>query len=102
VVEGFLRSIAAQQEHNIVGPFNLGSEGRVTIRDIAETVVEVSGKDIELSFDPTMKTALWGQAVICDRARELLYGWEPQVDLKEGLRRSYQHIQERLERGETC
>ncbi len=99
IVEGILRSVVAQTRHKVVGPFNLGAEGRVTIREIAERIVKISGKDIQLAFDPAAKTTIWGQAVECQLARELLDGWTPQHDFDSGLRLTYQHIEQRLRGG---
>jgi nucleoside-diphosphate-sugar epimerase len=99
IVEGILRSVVAQQLDKVVGPFNLGAEGRVTIREIAERIVRISGKDIPLSFDPTAKTSIWGQAVDCGLARSLLEGWLPAHDFDHGLRLTYRHIEQRLRAG---
>ncbi len=96
VVETIVRSVDAQHNLAIVGPFNLGAEGRVTIREIVETVVAVSGKEIPLEFDPSMQTTLWGQAADTTLARELLNGWSPSVSLREGLEKTYHHVMERL------
>ena len=99
IVEGILRSVVAQTQHKVVGPFNLGAEGRVTIREIAERIVKISGKDIPLAFDPAAKTTIWGQAVECQLALELLDGWAPKHDFDSGLRLTYQHIEQRLRSG---
>ena len=102
VVEGILRSVAAQDRMQVVGPFNLAAEGRATIREIAETVVRVSGKDIELTFDPSVGTVIWGQAADCSLARELLEGWEASVSLEEGIRRTYRHIEGIVQAGTSA
>lgn len=96
VVEALLRSVDAQARHPVVGPFNLAAEGRTTIAEIAERLVKLSGKDIELTYDASVPTTLWGQAADCSLARELLDGWVPNVPLEEGLRRMYQHVEARL------
>ena len=96
IIEGFLRSVEAQEKHSVVGPFNLGAEGRVTIRDIAETIVELSGKDIPLEFDTSATTTIWGQAVDCSLAREILNEWKPKISFRDGLQRTYQHVVERV------
>jgi len=99
IVEGILRSMVAQERDKVVGPFNLGAEGRVTIREIAERIVRISGKEIPLAFDPSAKTSIWGQAVDCSLARQLLDGWTPRHDFDTGLRLTYQHIEQRLRTG---
>ncbi|MBP7830654.1 MAG: SDR family NAD(P)-dependent oxidoreductase [Kiritimatiellae bacterium] len=96
VLDALLLSVDAQERLQVVGPFNLANEGRATIAEIAELVVKVSGKDIEPTYDPSVPTALWGQAADCALARELLGGWTSKVSLEEGLRRMYRHIEARL------
>jgi nucleoside-diphosphate-sugar epimerase len=77
-------------------PFNLGSEGRVTIRDIAETVIAISGKAIEIKWDTTHPTVIWGQAFDCSLAAQLLGGWRPKFTLREGLEHCYHYVEQRL------
>ncbi len=96
VVDGLLRCIEIQEKTKVIEPFNLGAEGRHTIREIAETVVRISGKDIRLDFDHGMKTSIWGQAISNRKAGELLAGWKPAVSLEEGIRRVYHHVEQRL------
>jgi GDP-D-mannose 3', 5'-epimerase len=77
-------------------PFNLGNEGRVTIHEIAETVIAISGKSIEIQWDTTQPTVIWGQAFNCSLAAQLLDGWHPQVSLREGLEHCYRYVEQRL------
>ena len=96
IVEGILRSICKTQNLNPVGPFNLGRSGRNTIREIAETVITISGKDIPISWDTSVETVIWGQALDCSYATKLLDGWEAKIDLREGLGRCYCDIEHRI------
>jgi GDP-D-mannose 3', 5'-epimerase len=98
IVEGILRSVCKTQNLNPVGPFNLGRNGRNTIREIAETVITISGKDIPISWDTSVETVIWGQALDCSYATKLLDGWEAKIDLREGLSRCYRDIEQRLGR----
>ena len=99
VLDAILLSIDCQKTNNLVGPFNLGTEGRATIREIAEIIIEVSGKEIKMEFDPSFQTPLWGQAVDCSLARSLLNGWEAGIGLREGLRKTYGHVEDRVHIG---
>ena len=97
-VEAILRSARELQELPCVGPFNLGAEERITIGDLVRQVIAVSGKDIEVVWDKSFPTLIWGQAVDCSLAAALLDGWRPQVSLQHGLAICYEHISARLER----
>jgi len=96
VIDGLVLAVEKLSEHQLLGPINLGSEGRVKIGELAEKVIRISGKDIEPVKDTSRPTVIWGQAVHCSKARELLDGWQPRVSLDEGLRKTYADINERL------
>lgn len=88
--------IDAMDTKQLVGPYNVGRGDRISIEDIAKTVVEVSGKDIEIEWDSTKKTVIWGQWCDVDKAKEEL-GWEAKVTLKEGLKKVYEDIKNRIQ-----
>lgn len=79
------------------GPLNVGSEMIVSINEIAEKVVDISGKDIEVYRDESHPTKIWGQRLDCSKIRDLL-GWEAEVPFETGLARVYQDVTKRLER----
>lgn len=96
VIEGMLRSVEKLADYQLVGPINLGKEGRVAIGRLAEMIVEISGKPISIAKDVSKPTTIYGQAVDCSRARDLLDGWSAATTLRQGLERIYRHIQDRL------
>lgn len=91
VVDAMLQAAEALDAHVLLGPLNVGSEERVAIRDLANEIIRLSGKEIVPVYDKTHQTVVWGQALDCARARSILRGWRPKVDLKEGLSRTYEH-----------
>jgi len=61
----------------------------VTILELAQTVVRVTGSTSEITFEASPYDLTDDPQVRCPditRAREVL-GWQPEVDLEEGLRR---------------
>lgn len=95
-VDAILRAVEKSQNARLVGPFNLGSEESISIGELAREIIAVSGKPIDITWDSTHPTAIWGQVLDCGLAREIIDGWRPAVPLREGLQRCYQHIAERL------
>jgi len=95
-VEGILRAVAKLEKANAVGPFNLGAEGRISIGQLVNEVIRVSGKSIQVNWDASRPTLIWGQTLSCKFARGLLDGWEPSVSLREGLAACYRDITARL------
>ena len=87
LVEGFIRLMNSE----ITEPVNLGNPGEFTISELAESVVDIVDtkskvvyKDLPVD-DPTQRKPL------IDRANELLK-WNPEVQLKEGLRRTVNYF----------
>jgi nucleoside-diphosphate-sugar epimerase len=89
------KMIEAMDTKQIVGPYNVGKGERCTIEEIANTVVEISGKDIEIEWDTTKNTVIWGQWCDCSLAKEEL-GWEAKTSLKDGLTIVYNDIKNRI------
>jgi nucleoside-diphosphate-sugar epimerase len=96
IVDGLLVSAELLEEQKLLGPFNLGAEGRLRIGDLAREVVAVSQKDIEIVFDSSHPTVIWGQSLDCSRAHDLLRGWQPRVSLRRGLELTYADVEGRI------
>jgi len=95
IVESLILSVEKLDDSDLIGPINLGREGYISIGELAAMIVEISGKDIPLNFNPSHPTLIWGQAVSLEATRKAL-GWEPKISLRDGLEMEYLHIQERL------
>ena len=80
----------------LVGPYNVGKGERCTIEDIAKTAIEISGKEIEVEWDTTKNTVIWGQWCDVSKVKEEL-GWEAQTSLKDGMKKVYNNIKNRIE-----
>ncbi len=74
---------------------NIGSDQAVPISTIAEKIVEISGKDMAIKYDPSKPIGPLSRTADTSRTRDIL-GWQPQVDLDEGLRRTYLWAENRL------
>jgi dTDP-glucose 4,6-dehydratase len=69
------------------GPMNVGNPGELTVREIAERVVALTGSRSELSYVPRPQDDPMVRRPDISLARAVL-GWEPEVGLDEGLRRT--------------
>jgi len=91
LIEGFMRLVRSE-EHL---PVNLGNPAEFTILECAQAVLEVTGSRSTLRFeslpidDPTRRRP------DIAKARALL-GWEPRIELKEGLERSLAFFKDKL------
>lgn len=93
MVEGLLRLL----ESNCEGPVNLGNPGECSILEMAQLVREVSGRSVELEFLPLPGDDPRRRCPDISRARREL-GWEPEVPLREGLRRTWEWFVQRAAR----
>ncbi len=76
--------------------FNIGNPRSVcTIYDLARHVLRLSGSTGKLRFMPNPNTDVELRVPNIDKARQIL-GYEPQVDLEEGLKRTLAAYRARL------
>jgi dTDP-glucose 4,6-dehydratase len=82
-----IRGIIALAESGHHEPVNVGNPDEFTLLELAEVVVEVTGSRSEIVFEalPTDDPQVRQPDIAL--AREIL-GWEPEVSLREGLRRT--------------
>jgi GDP-D-mannose 3',5'-epimerase len=79
----------------LVGPLNVGKEERISIKAISDIVVKTSNKNINVEFDTSKDTVIWGQWCSCQEAKNIL-GWEAKTTLEEGIKVVYDDIKNRL------
>ncbi len=86
LVEGLIR-LAFSGEHT---PVNLGNPAELSLRELAEVVIEVTGaKSIIVHQALPLDDPKVRQPDIAKAVR--LLGWEPSIELRDGLARVWQH-----------
>ena len=81
-----LKALAGSGEHL---PVNIGNPAEYTLLELAKKVLEATGSTSEIVFEALPVDDPKVRQPDITRARQLL-GWEPQVSLEEGLRRTLQ------------
>jgi dTDP-glucose 4,6-dehydratase len=66
-------------------PVNLGNPGEMSILELAETVIEVTGSRSETLFEPLPQDDPRVRQPDISTARDVL-GWAPEVELRDGLK----------------
>ena len=95
-VEDEVRGIVALLNSDYVGPVNIGNPNEFTILELAEAVIDVTGSKSEIVFedlpvdDPTQRKPDISLATS-------LLGWEPKIQLREGLERTHAWYQAEVE-----
>jgi UDP-glucuronate decarboxylase len=82
LIDGFVRFMASGED--LPGPLNLGNPAEFTIRELAETVLSITGSGSKLAFLPLPADDPRQRQPDISLARERL-GWQPAVALEQGL-----------------
>ena len=77
-------------------PVNLGSEEMVTINQLAEVAIMLSGKNLTLDHKDVPQTGVRGRNSDNALIKEKL-GWEPNLPLLTGMTITYEWIKEQVE-----
>jgi len=87
------KSIITQK--NFYELFNCGLGKAISIKQLVEKIVQLSGKEININHDlsqPSIKTSLF---LNCDKAKEKI-GWEPTIDLNLGISKTIEWYKDNL------
>jgi GDP-L-fucose synthase len=79
--------LLATERYNSSDPVNLGSGEEISIKNLAEKIVELTGFEGELRWDTSRPNGQPRRALDTSRAKDR-FGFEAQVYLEEGLRRT--------------
>jgi UDP-glucuronate decarboxylase len=96
LVEGFLRLMDTGDD--VTGPINLGNPGEFTIKQLAETVIELTGSKSTIEYRPLPQDDPRQRQPDISKAKALL-DWQPTVQLEEGVRRTIAYFDELLASG---
>jgi dTDP-glucose 4,6-dehydratase len=86
-VDDEIRGLVALAESDVHLPVNIGNPDEFTLLELAQAVIEVAESRSEIVFEALPTDDPQVRQPDITRARQLL-GWEPEVDLREGLRRT--------------
>ena len=86
-VDDLVRGLILLAESGEHLPVNIGNPDEYTLLQLATAVIEASGADSTITFEPLPTDDPQVRQPNIDRAKALL-GWEPTVPLNEGLRKT--------------
>ncbi len=91
LVDGIIRLM----ESNLNDPVNIGNPTEMTIEDIARAIIRLTGSKSQLVYRPLPEDDPKVRQPDITRARTLL-GWEPKVDLEDGLTRTLAYFRTKI------
>ena len=86
-VDDLIDGIVRLANSDIHMPVNIGNPNEFTLLELAKTVIEVTESRSEIVYEPLPTDDPQQRQPDITRARDLL-GWEPTIELAEGLRRT--------------
>lgn len=100
LIAGLMRLMDSPDE--VTGPINLGNPHEMSVRELAERVVALTGSRSKLVYRPLPQDDPLQRCPDITLAQEVL-GWRPHVALDEGLRRTIAYFERLLtERGQRA
>ena len=94
-VEDLIRGLVLLAESGEHQPVNIGNPYEMSLLEMAEQVVEATGSRSEIVFEALPVDDPKVRQPDISRARELL-GWEPEVELRDGLPRTVEYFRDTL------
>ncbi|WP_096702012.1 UDP-glucuronic acid decarboxylase family protein [Magnetospirillum sp. 15-1] len=94
LIEGFIRLMNTADD--ITGPVNLGNPREMTIRQLAELVVEMTGAKSEIVYKPLPADDPLQRKPDIAQAKALLDNWEPKVVLEAGLEKTIAYFKAKI------
>lgn len=91
-IDDAVRGTIMLMESDYDKPINIGSDRLVTIDELADIIIKVSGKRITKTYDLSAPQGVRGRNADITLARRVL-GWEPKVSLEEGVSRTYKWVE---------
>jgi nucleoside-diphosphate-sugar epimerase len=96
-VEGALKVMRS----DVHEPVNVGTDRLVSIDDLADIIIRISGKELSKYHNTKAPQGVRGRSADLTFVKGRI-GWEPKVSLEEGLRRTYEWIEMMCNRDGTA
>jgi dTDP-glucose 4,6-dehydratase len=91
LVDGIIKLMLSKEND----PVNIGNPAEMTIKQIAETIIEMTGSKSKIVYKPLPVDDPKVRKPDITRARTLL-GWEPKVELREGLTKTIDYFKTKV------
>lgn len=76
-------------------PLNIGSDEMITIKQLADMIIEISKKNLEKKYDLSKPQGVRGRNADLTLLRKTL-NWKPKIGYKEGLEKTYKWIEKQV------
>ncbi len=94
-IDDAVKATIRLMESDFTSPINIGSDRMVSINELADMVIKISGKKISRTHDLTAPQGVRGRNADLTLVKKVLE-WEPLTTLEEGLAKTYSWIQRQI------
>ncbi|MCK4600889.1 MAG: NAD-dependent epimerase/dehydratase family protein [Phycisphaerae bacterium] len=99
-VDDVIESLLAVLEKGMgQGVIQIGPDYSTSVKEIAEKIVQISGKEIPIVFDTSKREGDLDRAADYTKAKRVL-GWEPRTDMDRGLNLTYEWCRKEISANE--
>lgn len=98
LIDGLLRLMASEPE--FTGPVNLGNPGEITIRELAERIIAITGSRSSIIYQPATQDDPAQRCPDISLAGDRL-GWTPAITLEKGLKQTLTYFENLLSTQQT-
>lgn len=99
LVDGLIRFMESPDD--FVGPVNLGNPEEITINELAQRIIDLTGSRSEITFKELPSDDPRQRQPDIRLAKENL-GWKPHIDLEAGLTRTIEYFDSLLKEARDC
>lgn len=98
MIEGMTRMMNITPD-DFTGPVNIGNPHEFTIAELAREVIDLTGSNSKIVHLPLPADDPQQRQPDISLARNMLDGWEPKIQLRDGLLKTIAYFEEVLSRG---
>lgn len=82
-------------ESEYAKPLNIGSDRLVTVNELVDVIAKIAGRKIEKKYNLNAPQGVRGRNADLNLVKEII-GWSPKINLEEGLKKTYQWIEQQM------
>jgi len=95
-VDDCIKGTIMLMESDYDKPINIGSDRMVSVDELSNIIIKISGKQLIKNYDTSAPEGVKGRNADLTLVKKVL-GWEPQISLEEGLDGTYRWIKMMIE-----
>jgi nucleoside-diphosphate-sugar epimerase len=96
-IDDCVKATVRLMESNHNQPINIGSDRLVSVNELSDIIIKISGKKITKDYDLSAPEGVRGRNADLTNAKKVL-GWHPEISLEQGLEKTYQWISSMIEK----